>query len=229
MSVQSFTPAAGNPKWTKYYDPVIALLTREKHWRSDVVRKLAMGPGDVVVDVGCGTGSLALRLKQHQPGARIIGVDPDPEVLGIARHKMRRAGVDIQFVQGMGDKAAELIGAGAADKTVSSLVLHQCPVPMKRDIVRNMFQLLKPGGQLVIADFGVQRGALMRLGFRFVQMIDGKEDTQPNADGILPILIEEAGFLDVREESLTRTVSGSISIYRAHRPGGGNDDGIGRP
>jgi ubiquinone/menaquinone biosynthesis C-methylase UbiE len=218
MSTQSFTPAAGNPKYTKYYDTVVALLTREDNWRSAAIRQLGLEPGDVVVDFGCGTGSLGVRIKRHQPGARVIGVDPDPEVLGIARAKVRKAGVDVEFVQGMGDKAAELVGAGVASKTVSSLVLHQCPVPMKKAIIANMFAVLRPGGELVIADFGLQRDTLMRLGFRFVQWADGKEDTQPNADGILPRLIEQAGFVGVTEASVTRTVSGSISIYHATRP-----------
>lgn len=221
MSVQSFTPAAGNPKWTKYYDTVIALVTREKRWRTEVVRQLSLKSDDVVVDIGCGTGSLSLLLKRHQPETRIIGVDPDPEVLEIARKKTHLARVEVEFVQGMGDKTTELLGTGIADKTVSSLVLHQCPVPMKRAIIRNMFQVLRPGGELVIADFGLQRGVLMRTGFRLVQMADGKEDTQPNADGILPRLIEEAGFLNVREASMIRTASGSISIYRGRRPGAG--------
>lgn len=218
MSAQSFTPAAGDPKYTKYYDTVIALLTREDRWRSAAIAQLGLKPDDVVVDIGCGTASLAIMMKQWQPGARVVGVDPDPQVLAIARDKVRRAGVEVEFVQSMGDRAVELIGPGIADKVVSSLVLHQCPVPMKKAIIGNMFALLRPGGQLLIADFGVQRDALMRLGFRIVQFADGKQDTQPNADGILPGLIEQAGFANVAEVSAIRTVSGSISLYVATRP-----------
>ncbi|QLL09960.1 class I SAM-dependent methyltransferase [Mycobacterium vicinigordonae] len=218
MSTPSFTPAAGNPKYTKHYDTVIALLTREQRWRSAAIAQLGLQPGDVVADIGCGTGSLAIMIKRHQPAARVIGVDPDPEVLQIARGKVRKAGVDVEFVQGMGDKAAELVGRGRADKAVSSLVLHQCPVPMKEAIIANMFALLRPGGDLVIADYGLQRSALMRFGFRFVQRVDGKADTQPNADGILPELIEQAGFVDVAERAVIPTVTGSFSIYHAHRP-----------
>lgn len=222
MSAQSFTPAAGNPKWTKLYDPVVALLTREQRWRSAAIRQLDLQPGDTVVDIGCGTASLALLMKQAQPAARVVGVDPDPQILGIARAKVRKAGLGtdaIEFVQGMGDKAAELVGPGTADKTVSSLVLHQCPVPMKKAIIANMFAVLRPGGELVIADFGLQRTTLLRLGFRLVQAVDGKTDTQPNADGILPELIEQAGFSDVAETEVIPTVSGSLSIYHASRPG----------
>lgn len=218
MSTQSFTPAAGNPKYTKYYDTVIALMTRENTWRSAAIRQLGLQPGDTVVDIGCGTGSLAVRIKRQRPDVRVVGVDPDPEVLGIARAKADKAGAEIEFVQGMGDRAAELAGPGSADKTVSSLVLHQCPVPMKKAIIANMFTVLRPGGRLVIADFGLQRDALMRLGFRFVQWADGKQDTQPNADGILPELITQAGFVDVAEASVVKTANGSISIYRAARP-----------
>jgi ubiquinone/menaquinone biosynthesis C-methylase UbiE len=226
MSTQSFTPAAGNPKWTKYYDTVVALLTRERRWRSAAVRQLGLEPGDVVVDIGCGTGSLAILMKRCQPGARVIGVDPDPEVLGIARTKVRKAGLepeDIEFVPGMGDKAARLVGPQTASKVVSSLVLHQCPVPMKKAIITNMFELLVPGGEVVIADFGLQRSILMRLGFRIVQWADGKADTQPNADGILPELIEQAGFVDVAETAVIPTVSGSLSIYHARRPRGSRE------
>lgn len=222
MSAQSFTPAAGNPKWTKLYDPVVALITREQRWRSAAIRQLDLQPGDTVVDIGCGTASLALLMKRTQPAARVIGVDPDPQILGIAREKVRRAGLGtdaIEFVQGMGDRATELVGPGSADKTVSSLVLHQCPVPMKKAIIANMFAVLRPGGELVIADFGLQRTTLLRLGFRMVQAVDGKADTQPNADGILPELIEQAGFSGVAETDVVPTVSGSVSIYHASRPG----------
>ncbi|MBX9982587.1 MAG: class I SAM-dependent methyltransferase [Mycobacterium gordonae] len=223
MSAQSFTPAAGDPKYTKYYDTVIALLTREDRWRSAVIARLELTQDDVVVDVGCGTASLAIRIKQQQPGARVIGVDPDPQVLAIARAKVRRAGVQVEFVEGMGDRAVELLGPGLATKVVSSLVLHQCPVPMKKAMIANMFTLLRPGGELVIADYGLQRDALMRLGFRIVQFVDGKRDTQPNADGILPGLIEQAGFADVAEVSVIRTGTGSISLYRATRPVSGDE------
>lgn len=218
MSTPSFTWPRVIRKYTKYYDTVVALLTREQRWRSAAIRHLALKPGHIVIDIGCGTGSLAILLKRHQPGARVIGVDPDPEVLAMAREKVRKAGVEVEFLQGMGDKAAELVGPGSADKAVSSLVSHQCPVPMKEAIIASMFAVLRPGGDLVIADYGLQRSALMRFGFRFVQHVDGKADTQPNADGILPELIAQAGFVDVAEQAVIPTVTGSFSIYHARRP-----------
>ena len=70
---------------------------------------------------------------------------------------------------------------------------------------------------MVIADYGLQRTTLMRVVFRIVQLADGKQDTQPNADGVLPELLSESGFREVREAEVVPTVSGSISVYVARK------------
>ncbi|MFJ4091411.1 class I SAM-dependent methyltransferase [Kitasatospora sp. NPDC089913] len=220
MSERSFTPAAGRFAPVRLYDPVVA-LTRERLWRSLVAMHVAPRPQDVVVDVGCGTGSLAVLLNRVEPRATVIGVDPDPEALAVARRKSAAAGAADNAPEwrlGMGDAVAGLVGAGTADTVVSSLVLHQCPVPMKHAVLAAMHETLRPGGKLVIADYGKQRTAAMRLAFRVVQLADGKADTQPNADGVLPRLIAEAGFQDVRESETVATLTGSLSLYVARRP-----------
>ncbi|NUW33319.1 class I SAM-dependent methyltransferase [Nonomuraea sp. SMC257] len=216
MSENTFTPALGRFAPTRFYDHVIA-LTRERLWRALAAMHVAPRPDDVIVDVGCGTGSLALLLARVEPRARIVGVDPDPEVLGAARRKADAAGVAVRWQVGMGDELVESLGAESADTVVSSLVLHQCPVPVKRAVLASMAAVLRPGGKLVIADYGWQRTPLMRLAFGIVQLADGKEDTQPNADGALPGLISAAGFRDVREAEVVTTATGSISVYVARR------------
>ncbi|MFI7425046.1 class I SAM-dependent methyltransferase [Nonomuraea sp. NPDC049684] len=216
MSQQTFTPALGRLKFTRLYDPVVA-LTRERLWRSLVAMHVAPRPDETIVDVGCGTGSQAVLLHRLEPRARIVGVDPDPETLAQARRKSRASGTSPEWLLGMGDALTGLLGPGSADTAVSSLVLHQCPLPMKRAILASMHAVLRPGGKLVIADYGWQRTASMRLAFRVVQLADGVRDTQPNADGVLPELMTDAGFADVREAEVVRTVTGSISVYVAGR------------
>lgn len=216
MTERTFTPAMGRFAPTRFYDPVIA-LTRERLWRGLLAMHVAPRPEDVIVDVGCGTGSLALLLNRVEPRARIIGVDPDRDVLTMARGKAGAVGVAPEWRAGMGHALTEVLGAGVASTVVSSLVLHQCPVATKQAILASMFAVLQPGGKLVIADFGLQRTRLMRLAFRIVQLADGKQDTQPNADGVLPRLMSETGFRDVRETEVVPTISGSISIYTARR------------
>ncbi|MEU6748847.1 class I SAM-dependent methyltransferase [Spirillospora sp. NPDC046719] len=214
MTEQTFTPALGRASFPRLYDAVIA-LTRERLWRSMIAMHAAVRAGDVVVDVGCGTGSLALLLHRIEPSARVIGVDPDPKMLAAAEPKAGAGGVE--WRTGMGDALTDIVDAGTADTVVSSLVLHQCPVPMKRAILASMLETLRPGGRLVIADFGLQRTRAMRLAFRLVQLADGREDTRFNADGRLPGLISEVGFVQVRETAAVPTVNGSISLYTARR------------
>jgi len=209
-----FTPALGRFAPTRFYDRVVT-LTRERLWRALVAGHVAPRPDEVILDVGCGTGSLAVVLGRMQPRAQVVGVDPDPEMLAVARRKAEAAGVAVRWRVGLGDALTE--PPGSMHTVVSSLVLHQCPVAVKQAVLASMFAVLRPGGRLVIADYGWQRTRLMRLAFRTVQLADGRADTQPNADGVLPELISGAGFHDVREVEVVPTVTGSISVYVARR------------
>jgi ubiquinone/menaquinone biosynthesis C-methylase UbiE len=212
MSTHDFTPAMGRFAPTRFYDPVVA-LTRERLWRALAAMYVAPRPGDVIADVGCGTGSLALLLNRVEPRAQLIGLDPDPDVLAVARRKAAGTAAAVQWSVGMGDALVAELGANSVDTVVSSLVLHQCPVAMKRAVLASMHDVLRPGGKVVIADYGLQRTRLMRLSFRIVQLADGKQDTQPSADGVVPELMSEVGFREVREAELVPTVTGSISVY----------------
>ncbi|MGV0624804.1 class I SAM-dependent methyltransferase [Mycolicibacter minnesotensis] len=214
MSDESFTPALGRLAPARFFDYVVA-MTRERLWRGLTVMHLAPRPGEEILDVGCGTGSLALLAARVEPQAKVVGLDPDPEILAVAREK----DVDgqVRWLLGMGDALVESVDAESMDAVMSSLVLHQCPMAVKRAILASMFTVLRPGGRLVIADFGLQRTPLMRLAFRFVQFADGKTDTQPNADGVLPELISAAGFTEVREAEVVATINGTISVYTARK------------
>ncbi len=214
---ESFTPALGHAGLSGLYDPAIALLTRERVWRARLLDQVAPTSGETIIDLGCGTGSFAVSLAQRAPGARVIGVDPDGDILARAQAKAVAAGQAVRFVEGFARDLAALLGDGVADKVVSSLVFHQLPMAEKRHGLAASFRALKPGGTLHIADYGGQTG-VMRTLFRIVQSLDGYENTQPNADGVLPDLIAEAGFLDIREAGELRTLTGAIAFYRAVRP-----------
>lgn len=217
-SEKSFTPALGYCWLTPIYDLVVAVLTRENVWRQQLVRQIRPTSGDRAVDIGCGTGSLSKLIKQQAPGATIVGVDPDPTVLQRASRKASSADVEVAWQAGF--LTTELIREiGSATKVVSSLVLHQTPLKDKQLILDGAFELLEPGGELHIADYGQQYSGIMRFLFQqTVQRLDGIADTQPNADGILPDLISKAGFIDSVESDVIPTLTGSISIYKAKRP-----------
>lgn len=216
---KDFTPALGSARLTPFYDLAIRLLTRERVWRDALIKQIDPLPPDRILDVGCGTGSLAIQLKALQPAARVIGLDPDAEVLARARRKAESTGMYIEWLhEFLTEKTIAKIAP--VTKVVSSLVFHQTPLDEKASLLSAMFKILQSGGSLYIADYGLQQTKLMRTLFRrTVQTIDGVEDTQPNADGILPDLIKSAGFSDLRETEIFPTATGSISIYVAEKEG----------
>lgn len=216
MTGSTFTPALGRPEWSGFYDLAIALLTREMTWRRALVSQLAPSNDDVILDVGCGTGSLAVLIALAAPGSRVTGLDPDAAILERARAKAANRGAAIAFVEGFAEDADR--AGGPFDKVTSSLVFHQVPMEGKRAGFAAIWRALKPGGVLHVADYGLQRTPLMRRLFRQVQRLDGFENTEPNARGVLPELMSEAGFVDVEERQVIPTLTGSISLYLARKP-----------
>lgn len=212
-SIASFTPALGHHVLTPLYDPAVALLTREKAWRERLVSLIAARAGERILDVGCGTGTLVLKLKLAVPGIDAIGVDPDPKILALAVAKAKRKGLSIDYRPGF--LTAEVVrDIGPVSVVTSSLVLHQTPLVEKARILDQAHAALVGGGRIVIADYGLQRTSLMRALFRLtVQQADGVPDTQPNMDGVIPMLMQRAGFTDAREVSVVPTPTGSVSLY----------------
>ena len=215
---KDFIPALGRAELTGDYDRVIAVMTRERRWRAVLLDLLDPADGELIVDIGAGTGSQAIAIKARCPGARVVGIVPDPAVLDIAKEKAMAAGVDVEWLEGFGDEADRKVGTAVADKVISSLVFHQCDVPVKSEILRAMVRLGRPGASVIVADYGLQRTLLMRLLFRQVQALDGWERTGFNAKGKLPQLMADAGLVGVAERRVIPTPTGSISIYVANTP-----------
>ncbi len=216
---REYVPALGQHWLTPLYDAAIALTTREAKWRKKLLQLVDPGPNDAILDIGCGTGTLLTALRSAEPKATLIGLDPDPEILAIARNKAMQVGGKIEFMEGFGDEVAKKLSGQSVNKITTSLVLHQVPLDGKRSILSAAHECLPPGGRLFIADFGEQRTALMRFFFKSVQRLDGYEYTQPNADGCLPTLMKDVGFTDVLELMVVPTIVGSISLYTAHKSG----------
>jgi ubiquinone/menaquinone biosynthesis C-methylase UbiE len=211
----TFTPALGRSSLTALYDLAIRILTRETTWRAALVQHIAPRPGAKILDVGCGTGSLLLDLWRTEPTAEYLGLDPDHDVLALARKKLAVAGSGVNLQEGFLSEAA-LPKGWHPDTVASSLVLHQTPLPEKRRIIQAIYDVLPEGGRFFLADYSTQDTSLMRWLFRnTVQRLDGLADTQPNADGILPELLGSAGFKRVDDVECYATPTGLITIYVA--------------
>ena len=221
---KDFVPALGWHRLSPLYDGVLRLLTREATWRQAFVDQIAPRDDEAILDVGCGTGSLAILLKQAAPAARIVGLDPDPAILALAVAKARAAGVEIEWRQGYAREAGRT--AGLFDKAVSSMVFHQVPPTEKEVGIAAMVTAVGLGGEVHIADFATQRSRLMRTLFGIVGRVDGRENTRPNARGALERIL---GAIDTAAATPTRsfrTPLGEISLFCLQRKlmeQGGND------
>ncbi len=214
-----FVPALGWRSLTPLYDGTVRLLTRERRWRGAFLAQISTGAGETILDVGCGTGSLAILMKRAAPQARVVGLDPDPEILARAQAKAEAAGVEIEWRRGFARDAASL--DLQVDKAVSSLVFHQVPTAEKRAGIAAMIDAVRPGGEVHIADFARQRRWLMRTLFSVVGLVDGRANTRPNALGALEDILGGTDPLAGEANGRFATPLGEISLFSLHK---GSDD-----
>jgi ubiquinone/menaquinone biosynthesis C-methylase UbiE len=210
---ERYVPAAGRPAFTRLYDTVVALTMREATFRGRLCDQVLDGlaPGAAVVDVGCGTGTLAIALAVG--GAEVIGVDGDPEVLALAHAKPGAEAV--QFRKGLAT-ALPLPGA-SADRVVMSLLLHHLDGGAKRAALAEAVRVLRPGGRLHVADWGRPRDPLMRAAAWALERIDGADGLREHLEGAVPALLADAGFVGVAVHDRLRTAWGSLELLSALR------------
>lgn len=138
-----------------HYDLLVALVTfgRERVFRENILRLARLQPGQSILDVGCGTGSLAIAAKRRLGATgQMRGVDASPEMLARARKKAKRAGLEIEFTEAF---AQQLPFADAQfDRVLSTVMLHHLPSGARAECAREMRRVLKPGGHMLVVDFG---------------------------------------------------------------------------
>lgn len=133
------------------YDPITqyALPPGESIVRQALLDRIQGNPRRIL-DLGCGTGSTTLLLKQAFPDAEVIGLDLSPYMLVVADDKARKAGLPIHFQHGK----AEATGFADAsfDLVTASLLFHETPPHISAAILRECFRLLTVGGEAAILD-----------------------------------------------------------------------------
>ncbi|MBI2159375.1 MAG: class I SAM-dependent methyltransferase [Candidatus Rokubacteria bacterium] len=189
---------------------------REATFKRRLIAQAEIRPGQHVLDLGCGTGTLTILLKQAHPGADVRGLDADPVALELARRKAVESGVELRLDRGMSSVLP--YAEHAFDRVVSSLLFHHLTRADKEATLREVRRVLRPGGELHVADFGRARNPVMRVAFLLVQMLDGFEITSDNVRGALPGLFARAGFEDVRQRGDYQTICGTLSLYQARKP-----------
>jgi ubiquinone/menaquinone biosynthesis C-methylase UbiE len=208
---RTFIPAAGWDLLLPFYDPLNRLLgVAALH--DELIAEAGLEAGQRVLDVGCGTGSLAVRIRAQMPRVDVVGLDPDPRALAIARRKAERARVEVRFEEGYGD--ALPFEDGCFDRVTSSLMLHHLELATRRGMLRDALRVLRPGGSLHLLDFGWSEersdGLLARL-------LHSAEHLRENSDARVAELIAEAGFEAVERVAARRSLLGRVAFHRGRK------------
>ncbi len=213
-----YVPALGYRWLTPLYDSVVALTSREAVFKGLLLEQADLKPAQRVLDLACGTGTLALMAKRRQPSANIVGLDGDANILEIARSKARNTNVDIEFRQGLSDELP--FSDHLFDCALSSLFFHHLQPDQKEASFHELARVLRPGGELHVADWGAASGAVSRVLFYPIQFLDGFSNTADHVAGLFPGYFERAGFRQVQVRHSVATMFGNISLFSARAPTG---------
>lgn len=211
-----YVPALSYDWLTFLYDPVARLTTREMEFKSALIRQARIADGQRVLDLGCGSGTLAVAMKQSVPSCEVTGLDGDPAILQQAAVKAQRAGIEIRLDEGM--SFAMAYAAASFDRVLSSLFFHHLTRENKLKTLAEIHRVLKPGGELHIADWGTPDNWMMQIGSFLVQKFDGVETTADSFNGLLPDFIAQTGFVAVKETQHFNSLFGTIRLLRAGKP-----------
>ena len=136
------------------YDLLAWLFTRgrERAFREHLVALARITPGDSVLDIGCGTGTLAIAAKRRvgQTG-EVFGIDASPGMIARAASKAAAAGVDVSFTTGVAE--ALPFPDARFDVLLSTLMVHHLPRPLRVECAREIRRALKPDGRVLVVDF----------------------------------------------------------------------------
>jgi ubiquinone/menaquinone biosynthesis C-methylase UbiE len=141
--------------WAAGYDFLIWLVTlgRERRFRDRLLRPAHLKPGESVLDVGCGTGSLAIAAKRHVgAGGSVYAIDASVPMIVRARHKAKKAGAQVTFESGIAQSLP--FPDNRFDVVLNTVMLHHLPRKAREECVREMRRVLKPGGRLLAVEFG---------------------------------------------------------------------------
>jgi ubiquinone/menaquinone biosynthesis C-methylase UbiE len=211
---RTFVPAAGR-NWTlPLYDPLVRLMGGGSAMAA-LLEQADLEAGQRVLDVGCGTGTLAIMTKRLHTAVEVFGLDPDPQALARARRKAERGAVVVHFDLGFGD---DLPYPDASFHHVfSSLMFHHLPAQEKVVTLRDIRRVLRPGGSLHLLDFEGPEAATEGL---LPRLLHSSRRLEDNAESRVVELMSQAGFCGPEKVGRRAMGFARVAYFRAHAQGG---------
>ncbi|MEW6456653.1 MAG: methyltransferase domain-containing protein [Acidobacteriota bacterium] len=208
--IKNYIPPTPLNFFTKFYDIGCILMGLGKKFRFFIVQNLKLSGKERILDAGCGTGTLLLILKKIYPSITAEGLDPDSNVLNIAKKKFEKNGINITLYCSKMDNMP--FEDNSFDVLVSSLAFHHIKKEERMPSLGECLRILKPRGKMLLIDFGppdsnfFNRILSILMGF-FELIEDGKK-------GRIPLLMKEAEFSEVKH---TAKYLHNIAFYEGYK------------
>lgn len=130
----------------------LAFLGKEHGFRNKVLELAHVASGESVLDVGCGTGTLAIAAKRRVgPAGSVCGIDASPEMLARAEKKAKASGVEVLFKPGAAEKLP--FCNASFDLVLCTVMLHHLPAKARQQCAQEIRRVLKPDGRVLAVDF----------------------------------------------------------------------------
>jgi ubiquinone/menaquinone biosynthesis C-methylase UbiE len=211
---RSYIPALGKRWLLPLYDPFLWLLGADKAKQS-LIEQAEIKPGFRVLDIGCGTGSMAIVVKRTHPETEVVGIDPDPDALAVSKRKVKRAGLSIEFDRGFADHMP--YADASFDRVFSSFMFHHLDPDEKTATLGEIRRVLKPGGSLHLLDF-VREHSVHCGTKEHGHLIHRRGPVAERIESRMTSLMNDAGFVDATELKRAKNFFGPIAYYRANSP-----------
>ncbi|HJS20068.1 MAG TPA: class I SAM-dependent methyltransferase [Anaerolineales bacterium] len=186
---EEYIPALSYRFLTPFYDFIQKYFVRDVRYKSLLIEQADIRAGQSVLDLGCGTGTLAIMAKQAQPAANVSGLDADPQMLKVARYKSSKENTPVNFNEGMTYSLP--YPDESFDRVLSSIMIHHLKTPDKKRTAQEVFRVLKPGGHLHIVDFGKP---VTWYGKMLGPILHRFEEANDNIEGSLPKFFGDPGL-----------------------------------
>ena len=209
-SRESWIPALGRWRSVPAYVRMVRWFSLEDLPRL-IAGDLGLRPGMRALDIGCGPGALVKEALRLQPAARVIGLDPDQEMLRHGRSQADGAHWASAFAQALPFSDSTL------DRITMTLMLHHLTRLQKQRALAEAVRVLRPGGRLFVTDWTAPKGAAA-AGFLIVRAVDGFEQTADHAHGRLQDLLTDNGLQDLKELRRRDLWLGTITHFVATKP-----------
>lgn len=216
----------------RYYDGTnrILSLSLDRLWRRQAIAALAPIAGGTYLDVGCGTGDMAVEILKRSPRSRVVGIDPSEGMLAVGREKVAEAGLRESISLHAGNVLDIEFDDDSFDGAITAFCIRN--VTDRRRGLEEIRRVLRPGSRLVILELTEPQGPIMRPLFRtyaFVVMplvtlamssasayrylADSMADFPKPA--LFRSILEDAGFVNIRHTHMT---GGIVTVFEGQVP-----------